>query len=364
MLNPISIMVILLKLAIAFISIDSTRENQKANAISCESKFFKRDSQPPNLQIRALDQSIEGMVWIKGGEMILGATDDEGWLDEYPAHRVTVPGYWMDVTEVTNAEFSKFVLATGYITTAEQAPNWEEMKKQMPEGTPRPPDSLLVASSLVFTPPSERVDLRNSSQWWSWKKGANWRHPQGPESDLEGKDNYPVVHISWDDAMAYCQWSGKRLPTEAEWEFAAKAGNGANKYPWGIEEIESGSPKANTWQGTFPNHNTKWDQFYGLAPVKSFDPNPFGLFDMAGNVWEWCNDWYKADYFEEKVCINPQGPSTGYDPMEPAVPKKLIRGGSFMCNASYCKGYRTTARMKASPDTGLENTGFRCVKDK
>ena len=368
MSNPITIMVILVNLAIGFISIYSTSHEKfkhQGKAITCENKFSVRYVQPSKSQLPAANEiSLQGMVWIEGGEILLGATDNEGRPDEYPAHRVVVPGFWMDVTEVTNAEFRKFVAATGYITTAERAPDWEELKKQLPEGTPRPPDSLLIAASLVFTPPLGNVSLVNSSRWWTWKKGANWKHPKGSDSDINGKDNFPVVHVSWDDAVAYCSWSGKRLPTEAEWEFAAKAGNSTNKYPWGNEEVEIGIPKANTWQGTFPNDNNNWDQFYGLAPVKSFQANAFGLFDMAGNVWEWCNDWYQADYFEEMVCINPQGPATGHDPVDPTVPKKVIRGGSFMCNASYCKGYRSTARMKASPDTGLENTGFRCVRDK
>ncbi|MEO8406436.1 MAG: formylglycine-generating enzyme family protein, partial [Chitinophagaceae bacterium] len=266
--------------------------------------------------------------------------------------------------EVTNAAFQKFVKATGYITTAEQKPDWKELKKQLPAGTPKPPDSLLVAASLVFTPPSYGVNLDDATQWWSWSKGANWKHPHGPDSDIKGKDNYPVVHISWYDAMAYCKWSGKRLPTEAEWEYAAGDGAIHHQYPWGEENIDAGKPKANTWQGDFPNKNTMHDQFYGSAPVKSFQPNLFGLYDMAGNVWEWCSDWYRNDYYSQQhgLSIDPTGPVDSFDPMEPTVPKKVVRGGSFLCNASYCKGYRVTSRMKTAPDTGLEHTGFRCVR--
>jgi formylglycine-generating enzyme len=336
--------------------------------ISCQNNF-------PNRYISVIDtfniesevSTTDNMVWIPGGEIMLGAMDDEGRPDEYPAHKVVLDGFLMDATEVTNAQFKQFVEATGYITMAEKAPDWNEIKKQLPEGTEKPHDSFFVAASLVFTPPSSAVPLHNPVLWWSWKKGANWKQPQGPGSNIHGKDNYPVVHISWHDAMAYCEWSGKRLPTEAEWEFAARARSNNNTYPWGNEDVETAKPKANTWQGQFPHDNTKWDKYYGLAPVKSYTPNPLGLYDMAGNVWEWCSDWYHAEYFEENkdtVVINPGGPAACYDPMEPSVPKKVVRGGSFLCNASYCKGYRVTARMKTSPDTGLEHTGFRCVKSK
>jgi formylglycine-generating enzyme required for sulfatase activity len=197
-------------------------------------------------------------------------------------------------------------------------------------------------------------------------KGADWKHPQGPGSDITGKDDFPVIHISWDDAQAYCKWSGKRLPTEAEWELAARGGISNSIYTWGDEPIETAKPKANTWQGEFPVKNTGRDGFSRLAPVKSFAANGYGLYDMAGNVWEWCADWYRPDYYESiksKTARDPQGPSSGYDPMEPTVPKRVIRGGSFLCHDSYCKGYRVSSRMKTSPDTGLEHTGFRCVKN-
>lgn len=312
------------------------------------------------------ESSLDGMVKIPEGEFMMGATDDEGRPDEYPQHKVKVDAFWMDVTEVTNAQFKKFVNATGYITTAEKKPDWEELKKQLPAGSLKPDESQLEASSLVFSPPAYTVPLNDASKWWTWKRGANWKHPQGTASDIKGKDNYPVVHISWDDAMAYCKWACKRLPTEAEWEWAARGGLKNNIYPWGEEEVESGTPKANTWQGSFPNHNNQWDKFYGIAPVRSFAANGFGLYDMAGNVWEWCIDWYRNDIYQQKksgFSVKPHGPVTPHDPMEPDVPKKVMRGGSFMCNASYCKGYRVTSRMKTTPDTGLEHTGFRCVKD-
>lgn len=311
--------------------------------------------------------SHAGMVFIPAGEFMMGAADDEGRTDEYPQHKVKLDGFWMDETEVTNAQFKKFVNATGYITTAEIAPDWEEMKKQLPPGTPKPADSLLVAASLVFTAPDHNVSLDDASQWWAWKKGADWKHPQGMGSDITGKDDYPVVHVSWYDAAAYCKWAGKRLPTEAEWEFAARGGKQNEKYPWGNEDIGSGKPKANTWQGNFPIQNLKKDHFERLAPVRSFSPNDYDLYDMAGNVWEWCSDWYDETYYQSigtQLSINPTGPLQPNDTMEPGVPKKIVRGGSFLCNASYCKGYRVSARMKTSPDTGLEHTGFRCVSSK
>jgi formylglycine-generating enzyme required for sulfatase activity len=316
--------------------------------------------------VQADTVSHEGMVWIPGGTYMMGAQDQDGREDEYPLHQVRLSGFWMDATEVTNAQFSRFVDATGYVTTAEIAPDWNEISKQLPPGTPKPNDSLLVPASLVFVKQPKGAGLGDPSIWWSWKKGANWRHPQGPGSDLKGKVNHPVVHISYDDAMAYCKWSGKRLPTEAEWEFAARGGQNSI-YPWGNEPIEQGKPKANSWQGTFPSVNTSWDKFSGAAPVKSFPPNPFGLFDMAGNVWEWCADWYRNDYYasvNNQLLQDPIGPATSYDPQEPTVPKKVVRGGSFLCNDSYCKGYRVTSRMKTATDTGLEHTGFRCVSSR
>lgn len=337
--------------------------------LSCEKNMPARlgGKKTDSIAITAGKVSHEGMVWMAGGEFLMGATDNEGRADEYPQHKVKLDGFWMDANEVTNADFKKFVKATGYVTTAEKAPDWEEMKKQLPPGTPKPDASELVAASLVFSQPGHPVPLTDASQWWSWVKGANWQHPQGPGSHIDGKDHYPVVHVSWDDAMAYCKWAGKRLPTEAEWEYAARGGIANAKYPWGNEDIEAGKPKANTWQGSFPNKNTDWDRFDQLAPVRSFSPNGYGLYDMAGNVWEWTNDWYRPDYYEtlkNTAAMNPGGPSSSYDPMEPTIPKKVVRGGSFMCNASYCKGYRVTSRMKTSTDTGLEHTGFRCVSTK
>ncbi|WP_462261535.1 formylglycine-generating enzyme family protein [Ferruginibacter sp.] len=346
----------------------SGRITHKDTAISCEGNLPSRiaTAQADTTTMGTATASHEGMVWMEGSTFLMGATDNEGRSDEYPQHEVKLDGFWMDVTEVTNAQFKKFVDATGYITTAEKVPDWEDMKKQLPPDTPKPPDSVLVAASLVFTPTQRAVSLTDALQWWAWKKGADWKHPQGEGSSIAGKDNLPVVHISWYDAIAYCKWAGKRLPTEAEWEYAARGGKKNEKYFWGDEDIEKGKPKANTWQGSFPYKNTDWDKYARLAPVKSFAANGYGLYDMAGNVWEWCTDWYKEDYYntmKNVVAIYPQGPANSYDPMEPTVPKRVVRGGSFLCNASYCKGYRVTARMKTSPDTGLEHTGFRCAAD-
>jgi len=239
----------------------------------------------------------DGMKWIPGGTFTMGSSESGGRSDEYPAHQVQVDGFWMDEKEVTNAEFTAFVKTTGYKTVAERKPDWEALKKQLPPGTPKPAEDVLVAASLTFIPPNQQVPLDNAARWWSWTPGANWQHPQGPKSSIQGKDNYPVVQISWEDANAYAKWAGKRLPTEAEWEYAARAGSDKKRYPWGDDGIESGKPKANTWQGSFPDKNTNWDGFSGLAPAGSFKPNAYGLYDMAGNVWEWVSDWYTADYY-------------------------------------------------------------------
>ena len=313
-----------------------------------------------------IDTSVAGMVLIPGGVFEMGGDNEQAMPDEFPKHRVRVDSFYMDATEVTNAQFKKFVDATGYITTAERKPDWEELKKALPPGTPKPPDSVLVAASLVFKQTDGSVRLDDYTQWWEWVPGADWKHPQGQGSDIMGKENYPVVHISWYDAMAYCQWAGKRLPTEAEWEYAARGGLTNHIYPWGNEHINAGRPKANTWEGKFPYLNEVKDGYVLAAPVKSFAPNGYGLYDMSGNVWEWCSDWYHADYYQtlrNGIAKNPEGPEKSFDPVDPYTPKKTIRGGSFLCNEIYCSGYRVARRMKSSPDTGMEHTGFRCVKD-
>lgn len=337
------------------------KSNSTADGITTETSGDK------NIEITFNgDTSTAGMVHIPGGTFMMGGDNSQADKDEYPKHKVTLDGFYMDEHEVTNAQFQKFVDATGYITTAERKPDWEELKKQLPPGTPKPDDSRLQPASLVFTPPNQPVDLNDYSQWWSWVSGANWKHPEGPGSDIKGKENYPVVHVSWDDAMAYCKWVGRRLPTEAEWEYAARGGLKDKIYPWGDEGIAVGKAKANSWDGVFPHANSKRDGFKDLAPIKSFSPNGYKLYDMAGNVWEWCSDWYRNDYYQTvytpEGIKNPKGPADSYDPDEPYTPKKVARGASYMCNDSYCSGYRVARRMKSSYDSGLSNMGFRCVK--
>ncbi len=312
------------------------------------------------------DTSAKGMILIPGGTFEMGGDNEQADPDELPKHIVQLSPFYMDITEVTNQQFQKFINETGYITTAERKPDWEEMKRSLPPGTEKPSDDILQAASLVFSQTSGPVDLNDYSQWWHWVKGADWKHPQGPNSSINGKEEYPVVHISWDDAMAYCKWAGKRLPTEAEWEFAARGGLINNTYPWGNEPVNKGKPKTNSWEGDFPYRNEKKDGYVTAAPVRSFAPNGYGLYDMAGNVWEWCSDLYNYDYYKTlkgKISSNPKGAATSFDPQEPAMEKRSLRGGSFLCNDSYCSGYRVARRMKSSHDTGLEHTGFRCVRD-
>ncbi len=308
-----------------------------------------------------------GMVLIKGGQFEMGGDNDQARTDEFPKVPTKVNDFWMDKTEVTNAQFAKFVAATNYKTVAERAIDVGELMAQLPPGTPPPPPEALEPLSLVFDAPTQQVP-DNPAYWWRMVKGADWRHPAGPESSIEGKDNFPVVHVSWYDAKAYANWAGKRLPTEAEWEYASRGGTNGQIYPWGNEPIEEGTVKANFWQGNFPYFNEQKDGFERLAPVASFAPNGYGLYDMAGNVWEFCADWYHVNYYphraKNKIVDNPFGPGNSYDPDEQTTPKKVIRGGSFLCNDSYCSGYRVAARMKTSADTGSEHAGFRCVRDK
>jgi formylglycine-generating enzyme required for sulfatase activity len=300
-----------------------------------------------------------GMVLIPGGEFKMGNDKTMSRPDERPAHLVRVDSFWMDTTEVTNAEFGRFVEATKYVTTAEIPPKLEDIMAQLPPGSTPPPADSLKAGSLVFSIQT------GMEYWWKWINGADWRHPEGPLSNIEGKDSYPVVQVSWLDAVAYAKWAGKRLPTEAEWEFAARGGLKGKTYVWGDEHPAQGKPKANIWQGEFPKKNLGTDGNYGSSPVGSFPANGYGLYDMAGNVWEWVQDFYRADAYAlqagKKAIVNPQGPKDSYDPEEPYIPKRTQRGGSFLCEEKSCASYRPSGRMKASPDTGLIHTGFRCV---
>lgn len=313
-------------------------------------------------------KQMDGMIYINGGTFTMGGRDKRfARKDEFPNHKVKVNSFYLDEHEVTNAQFKKFVDETGYVTVAEKVPTWEELKKEFPPGTPRPPADQFYAGSLVFTPPAYQPNNYDANLWWRFTKGANWKNPSGPGSTIEGKDDYPVVQVAWADAMAYAKWAGKRLPTEAEWEYAARGGNDDYVYPWGFEMVDQGTPKANSWDGEFPKTNTKRDGFELLGPIKQYAPNNFGLYDMAGNVWEWTADWYHHDYYTtfdpNKIADNPQGPDDSYDPLEPYLKKKTIRGGSFLCGDSYCSGYRAAARMKSTPNSSASHIGFRCVVD-
>ncbi len=303
----------------------------------------------------------KNMVYIKGNTFDMGADNNQANKDEYPKHKVTLSGFWIDVTEVTNNQFAEFVAATNYITTAEKNIDWETLKKQLPPNMPKPSDENLKPASLVFY-----MVKNDKDDWWKMEKGTSWKHPSGANSDIIGKENYPVVQVSWDDAMAYCKWANKRLPTEAEWEFAAR-GNLKNKiYPWGNEPVNTGKPKANSWQGDFPKTNLLTDKFMKSSPARSFPANGYGLYDMAGNVWEWCSDWYDFNYYStvSNGIKNPKGSEKSYDPDDVYAQKHTIRGGSFLCNDGYCSGYRNARRMKETADTGMEHIGFRCVSDK
>jgi sulfatase modifying factor 1 len=313
-------------------------------------------------------EAPDGMKWIPGGEFRMGSDAATSQLNERPAHRVRVAAFWMDEHPVTNAEFRAFVEATGYVTTAERKPDWEEIRKQVPPGTPKPDEARLVPGSLVFAPPSHAVPLTDLTQWWRWTPGASWRHPQGPDSTLDGRENHPVTQVSWDDAVAYAKWAGKRLPTEAEWEFAARGGLDGKRYNWGDEATPGGRHMANIFHGDFPHRQTADDGYAATSPVGSFPPNGYGLVDMAGNVWQWTSDLYRADEFarraaDETLCDNPQGPTSTYDPADPYAVRRVIKGGSFLCHVTYCESYRPSARRGTPPDTGSSHVGFRLVKD-
>jgi len=345
---------------VLFSSCDS--QNTNVSAQETNTTNTNQQSPPPAEQ-------PEGMVWVPGGRFVMGSEDASATHNEGPEYTVEVSGFWMDETEVTNAEFREFVEATGYVTVAERPIDWEELKKQVPPGTPRPPEHMLQPGSLIFAPPHQAVPLDDYSRWWAWQTGANWRHPQGPGSNIEGKDNYPVVHIAYEDAQAYAEWAGKRLPTEAEWEYASRGGNANQPFAWGDELMPNGRYLANFFQGNFPYNNSGQDGFAGAAPVKSYKPNGYGLYDMIGNVWEWSADFYRPDTHAQNkltgmaVCKNPTGPESSYDPAEPMAEKRVTKGGSFLCSQEYCSNYRPSARMATATDSGQEHLGFRCVQE-
>ena len=305
------------------------------------------------------------MVWIPGGEFSMGCEDPrelphgghDAMTDTRPIHRVYVDAFWMDQFEVTNDQFAAFVKATSYVTVAERTPTAAEF--------PGAPAENLVAGSVVFSPPSQPVPLDNHYEWWSYVPRASWRHPLGPASTIDGRGKFPVVHVAYEDALAYARWAGKRLPTEAEWECAARGGVAGEPYSWGVEFRPGGKWMANIWQGRFPVTDSAQDGFAGIAPVGQFPPNGYGLFDMAGNVWEWCSDWYRADAYSERpeqgVARNPQGPASSLDPAEPGQPKRVHRGGSFLCTEEYCTRYMIGTRGKGEISSGSNHLGFRCV---
>jgi formylglycine-generating enzyme len=306
-----------------------------------------------------------GMRWIPGGTFTMG-TDNPKFPDETPAHEVTLDGFWMDETEVTNRQFEQFVKASGYVTVAEKAPDRDEIASQAGIDPADIPAENLVPGAICFNSKFDPKTLKKDHplwpyQVWTYIKGASWRHPEGPDSNVDDRWDHPVVHVSWDDAIAYCRWAGKRLPTEAEWEYAARGGLKDSEYPWGNELQPAGLWASNIWQGEFPLENRGDDGFRQSSPVKTFPPNAYGLYDLSGNVWEWCSDWYRPDYYRNSPDRNPVGPVSSVDPLEPGIPKRVQRGGSFMCSDNYCIGYRVAARMKGDLTTGTFHCGFRTV---
>lgn len=336
--------------------------------ISCESKNKRESIDEEKMVIAPRNEPTAkeaGMIWIPGGNFVMGTDEMNAYPAEKPAVQLSVKGFWMDPHEVTNAEYLKFTEETGYVTLAEVKPDWELLKQQLPPGTPKPDESVLVAGSMVFTPPPYPVPTQDISLWWSWVEGANWRHPEGPGSSIEGRENHPVVHISYDDAKAYADWAGKRLPTEIEWEFAARGGAKGKRFAWGDELTPNGQFLANTFQGNFPNDNKGTDGFMGTSPVKSFAPNSFGLYDMIGNVWELTDDWYDALKYA-RLAGQAQKLDAGmnpcYNPDNPYAKELVIKGGSYLCAENYCVNYRPSARQGQSFDSGTSNVGFRLVK--
>ena len=300
------------------------------------------------------------MCWIPGGAFRMGS--DRHYVEEAPTHRVIVDGFWMDTAPVTNAQFAAFVEATGHVTMAERKPDPRDYPGALPH--------MLRAGSLVFSPTPRPVSLKDWSQWWSFKFGADWRHPLGPDSSLRGLEDHPVVHVAYPDALAYARWAGKSLPTEAQWEYAARGGLEGAEFAWGDELTPNGRHMANIWQGAFPFQNTVEDGYARTSPVGAYPPNGYGLLDMIGNVWEWTCDWYEPRHPDEalKACCIPRNPRGGreersYDPLQPNVhiPRKVLKGGSHLCAPNYCRRYRPAARHPEPIDTSTSHVGFRCV---
>jgi formylglycine-generating enzyme required for sulfatase activity len=315
-----------------------------------------------------------GMVWIPGGTFLMGnsaeppaGNPDHCKPDEFPPHEVELDGFWMDETPVTNRQFEQFVAMTGHVTFAEMVPTREDFAKSGVD-VHLIQDKDLVPGSMCFNCEFNRQQLVTGVPNWEYQvwqvvQGANWRHPDGPESSITDRMDHPVVHVNWDDAVAYCRWAGKRLPTEAEFEYAARGGLPNAKYPWGDELHPAGKELCNFWQGTFPTERLVLDGFETTSFVKAFPPNGYSLYDMAGNVWEWCSDYYRPDYYAHSPRRNPQGPSSSFDANEPGIVKRVQRGGSFLCNTNSCTGYRVAARMRGEVTSSSFHNGFRCVVD-
>lgn len=312
------------------------------------------------------------MMWIPGGAFTMGSEDRLAQPNERPLHTVRVHGFWMDRTPVTNAQFAAFVAATAYVTTAERRPDWQTLKTQLPPGTPRPSDESLAPGGAVFVGIDHAVNLDGYTQWWRYVPGANWRHPEGPESSIENRKDHPVVQVSYEDAIAYARWIGKRLPTEAEWEYAARGGLEQARYAWGNDFSPDGRKMANVWEGAtahFPVIDMQSQNSHDRSRVCTFPPNGYGLCDMTGNVWQWVADWYRSDAYTllppNTELIDPQGPRDSYDTDELAAimdaPKRVIRGGSFLCSETYCLSYRPSARRGSDPYTSTSHIGFRLV---
>ncbi|MFD1603097.1 formylglycine-generating enzyme family protein [Flavobacterium artemisiae] len=365
----------IISLAYGYTKIIVPKKEIAVNAADCHELPSSNESEfKPTIENKFKpnsDKTPKGMVWIPGGEFSMGSNVEDESLcsikgvtkDAAPIHRVYVDGYYMDQTEVTNEEFEKFVKATGYITVAEQKPTKEEF--------PTANEEDLITGSVIFTPTPSAVNLNDFLQWWRYEPGTDWRHPDGPQSTIKGKEKYPVVHVVYEDAAAYAKWAGKRLPTEAEWEFAARGGKTGNLYAWGNNLKPNGKFQANIYQGHFPikDGDTGEDGFKGIAPTAQYAPNAYGLYDMAGNVWEWVNDWYSVDYYKSlaesgQTIKNPQGPAAYNDPNDPSQIKRVHRGGSFLCTDQYCTRYMVGTRGKGEYRSAANHLGFRCVKSK
>jgi sulfatase modifying factor 1 len=331
--------------------------------VACKKKAYKSTEINNQKELKSPD----GMVWVNGKIFLQGAKQSDNFAmpREKPAHEVMVDGFFIDATEVTNKQFKQFVDATKYITIAERPIDWEEMKKQLPKNTPKPHDSILQPGSLIFNKNINAVvNMNNYFQWWVWKIGANWKHPEGPDSTIKDKDNFPVVHIALEDALAYCKWANRRLPSEAEWEAAAQGTNNSAIFTWGDNPIILNS-NANTWQGVFPTKKVSIDGFKLIAPVKSYPANSIGIYDMAGNVWELTGDLFNVNHYTEldisKVIVNPKGAKKSYSPANPNQVENVMKGGSFLCHESYCASFRISSKMGIAIDSGSDHVGFRTV---